>query len=58
MNPETMCWNDNLVSLEKAVGLVAWESELIEILPQLDSIASSDLSPVLECGVVREGQFP
>ena len=48
-------WYNDLVAFEKAVGLVAWQKELVLVWLYPHSVTSRDLLPILEGGVVWEG---
>jgi hypothetical protein len=39
---------DDLVALKEAVGFVAWQKELVEVLLDADSVASGNLLPILQ----------
>ena len=54
---ETVCRNDDLISLKEPVRLMTCEDELIEIILDLDGVASRHLLPVLEGDVIGKGQF-
>jgi hypothetical protein len=54
---EMMGQNDDSVAYEKAVSFVAWQGKFIETVLQLDRGSLSDFLPVLQGGVIGEGEF-
>ena len=45
---EAKRWYNNLVAFEKAVGLVAWQEELVPIRLYAHGVTPCDLLPILE----------